>query len=239
MRDEERFGGRGDREQRERGDGTAERDPEVALTPEEREPVAGTHRGVGVPGGLRPAASAQQQRCGGHDDERQCVQREGQPQQTGCAERAADERAGGETERADGLHQPVGPRSVGVRSGCGRDERELGRLADRDAEAEDRHQRQQRPETVQAGEHRSHGCCLDERDGNQDPAVLEAVDDRPCHTCGKDHWPPEGEDQRRDGDRRPGALLHVQDQGEDRHEVAEGGEPGRSGEEAKVAAAWN
>ena len=237
--DEERLGGRGHREQRERGDGAAEGDPEVALTPEEGEPVAGAHPVVGVRGGLRPAASAQQQRRGGHDDERQRVQREGEPEQTGRAERAADERAGGEAERAGGFHQAVGPRGVGVRPGCRGDERELGRLADRDAEAEHGHQRQQRPETVQAGEHRDHGRCLDERDGDQDPAVLEAVDDRACHARGQDDRPPEREDQRRDGERRAGALLHVQDQREDRHEVAERGEPGRPGEEAKVAAAWN
>ena len=62
--------------------------------------------------------------------------------------RATDNRAGSEADRPGCLHQSVGARGVRVRSGCRRDERELGRLTYGDAKAEQHHQRQQRPEAV-------------------------------------------------------------------------------------------
>ena len=119
--------------------------------------------------------------------------------------------------------------------GCGRHERELRRLADRDAEPEQCHQRQDRPQLVGARDHRRHHDRLGERDDDQHHAVLEAVDDRAREPGGEDDRAPQREHERRDRKRGAGGLLHVQDQREDGHEVAEGGEAGGACEEAEVA----
>jgi len=166
-----------DIENSEGGDRAGERDRELALAEDERETLAGAHRRPGI-GGLRPAARVERQRSGGHDEEGTRVEGEREPQQVRRAERAADERARREADRADGLHQPVGPRGVRLGSGRRGDERELGGLGDGDAEAEQGHERQQGPETVRAGEHGRDSAGLTQRGDDEDPAVLEAVDDR-------------------------------------------------------------
>ena len=99
------------------------------------------------------------------------------------------------------------------------------------------HQRQQRPQAVDPGEHRAHDGRLAERHDDQDPAVLEAVDECAGDSRRQHDRSPEREDQRRDGERRAGPLLHVEDQREDRHEIAERGDAGRSGEKAQVTTA--
>ena len=122
----------------ERGDRAAERDRErpVARARNAKPSRARTRAAPGPPrAGRRRARSSE--RRDAHDGERDRIDREREPQQPGRAERAADQRAGREAERARRLHQAVGARGVGVARRRGH-ERELGRLADRDAEAEQR-----------------------------------------------------------------------------------------------------
>jgi hypothetical protein len=59
-----------------------------------------------------------------------------------------------------------------------RDKRELCGLAQRDAEAEHRHERHERPDAVGGPEHRCNDRGLRQRHNDEEPAVLETVDDR-------------------------------------------------------------
>ena len=76
---------------------------------------------------------------------------------------------------------------------------------------------------------------LRERDADQQRAVLEAVDDRSCQPGTQDDRAPEREEHGGDRERRAGALLDVQDQGDQRQEVTQRGESGGTGQQAKVA----
>ncbi len=172
---------------------------------QECEAVAGAHRLVVRR--RRLPAGPQHERGDADDDERERVDREREPQQPGRAERAAEQRAGGEAERADGLHQPVGARGVASAARRGRHERELRRLADGDAEPEQRHQRQQRPQLVGARDHPGHHGRLRERDDDEHHAVLEAVDDRAREPGGEHDRAPQREDERRDRERGAGASA--------------------------------
>ena len=133
--DEERLRGRRDGEHREGGDRAAERDREGAVAREEDEAVAGADARRREATGRRRARSAQARERDGHERQRVDGQRE--PQLPGRAEHAAEQRAGGEAERAHALHQPVGAGDLGL-TGRGGHERELRGLADRDGEAEQR-----------------------------------------------------------------------------------------------------
>ena len=96
-------------------------------------------------------------------------------------------------------------------------------------------QRQQRRQRVDAERDPGHDGRLRERDADEQRAVLEAVDDRAGEPGAEHDRTPQREEQRRDRERRAGALLHVQDEREHGQEVAERGEAGGAGEQAEVA----
>ena len=203
---------------------------------EEDEAVAGADRLAGRACAGRAAPRPQREAREPDDHERQGVDGEREPQQSGGAEHAAEQRAGREAERAHRLHQPVGARDA-VLAGCCGHERELSRLADRDAEAEQRHQRQHRPQRVHAEGDRDDDGCLGERDADQERPVLETVDDRAREARAQYDRTPEREEDRGDRERRAGALLHVQDERDDGEEVAQRRQAGGAGQQAEVAAA--
>ena len=80
-----------------------------------------------------------------------------------------------------------------------------------------------------------HAGRLRERDADEQRAVLEAIDDRAAMPAAEHQRPPQREEHGRDGERRAGLRLHVDDEREHGEEVAERGDAGGAGQQLEVA----
>ena len=122
-----------------------------------------------------------------------------------------------------------------INPGGRRDQRELGRRADGDAGAEQDAQREQDRERVGGERHRDHHGRLRERDGDQQPAVLVAVDDPPGDPAQGDDRTPQADEHRGRRDRGVGLRADVQREQHPQHRVADGREADGADEQADVA----
>ena len=196
-----------------------------------REAVAGAHA-------ARPALRvrapprAQHERRDRDDGERRRVDRRAPPQQPGGAERAAGQRPGGEPERAAASIMPLARATSAPAAAAGTSANSAGWL-DRDAEPEQRDEHEQHAKRVDARRDAATIAACATDTPTSSPRFSKRSTIAPATPAPSDDRPPEREEQRRDRERRPGALLHVEDQREDGEEVAERGEAGGAGEQAR------
>jgi hypothetical protein len=123
-----------------------------------------------------------------------------------AGEDAADRRPGGHAHVASGLDEAVDLRLALVARDR-RHQRELGRLRDREADAEQRGEHQDRGDRVERQRQRRGDRHLAERGDEQHAARLQPVDQQPGHRRKHDHRCPQRDEQGRYRDARVGHLL--------------------------------
>ena len=188
----------------------------------ERSPPCGSRR-------ARSACAAS-----GDGQEARGVDQQGDPRAAGGREQAAEDGAEGEAQVAGGLDAPVG-RGDAAGAGRGGHERELGRLRQRDPDAQQRRQGERHREAAEGQRQHGRDRRLPERDVAQQPPALDAVGEQPRRPAQDDRGRPQRDEQPGDRDPRPRALLHVERQRDEAEEVAQRGEAHRAGEQTAIA----
>ena len=153
----------------------------------------------------------------------------------GRREHPADQRADREAGVASRLHPPVREGEPSL-PGDARDERELGRLRDGEADAEERSQTEDQRRSRGEGQHDGHGR-LRERHDEQHAAGVVAIREEPRRAGENDRRRPERDVQQGDRDPRSGRLLEVERQRDEGEPVPERGQPDRPHEDVQVSAA--
>jgi hypothetical protein len=184
----------------------------------------------------RSPVAARAQRLGRqrNGQEARSVDQQRDPRAAGGREQPAEDGAEGEAQVARRLDAPVG-RGDAAGPRRGGHERELGRLRQRDPDAEQRGQGERRRETAEGQGERGRDRRLRERDVAQQPPALDAVGEQARRPAEDDRGRPQRDEQPGDRDPRPGALLHVERQRDEAEEVAQRGETDRAGEQTAIA----
>ncbi len=218
-------------EQHERGGRGTEGDAQHAIAAQQAQAVKRA-QAVRRRRGRRPAGT---QRAGGDGDGDEA--RGGDEQRRPRAERRkarGQQRPGREAgvprrlDHARRLRQPPRARHR-------RHERELGRLGERVADGQQRRQREDHAE-VAAERERDRNQRLGERGGDQHPHALGAVGDEPGQRRERDRRHEHRHQQRRHRDAAAGDVVDLQDQDDQREQVAGRREEDRGGQQSQVAA---
>ena len=183
---------------------------------------------------LRLAAGAQRLRRHRDGQEARGVDQQRDARAAGGREQAAEDGAEGEAEVAGRLDAPVGRRHA-AGPGRGGHQRELGRLRQRDPDAEQRREGERRRQAAEGQRQHGRDRRLPERDVAQQAPALDAVGEQPRRPAEDDRGRPQRDEQPGDRDPRPRALLHIERQRDEAEEVAQRGEAHRAGEQTAIA----
>ena len=188
------------------------------------------------------SGARQNSECGHSDDgrrhpdheERRRVDDHRNLEAAGRREHPADQRADREAGVASRLHPSV-CQSESSLTGNARDERELGRLRDGEADAEEGSQTEDQRGTAGERQDDGHGRLRD-RYEEQHAAGVIAIGEEPRGAGENDRRRPERDVQQGDRDPRSRRLLEMQRQRDEREPVAERRQPDRADEDVQVGA---
>jgi hypothetical protein len=187
-------------------------------------------RGPGPRG--RPAARRDGQLCERDQQERRAVREQGDRRTCTGRQGAPDQRTDEKPDRAGRLHEAVRT-GEGARPGEQRHERELRRLPDRRAGAEQDGQREHRGDRPGAEREDGHDCRLREGGGDRDRARLQAIDEQPDMPCEQRGGRPERDQQHGDTGPVP-ARLGAQRERQNRDPVADRRDGDRRCDDAQI-----
>ena len=153
----------------------------------------------------------------------------------GRRKQSAEYRSGRHPEVARGLDAAVGRGHSLLARGDG-DQRELRGRDDCEAAPDHGREDEQRDGGV-GKQQEARRCGLGERHADQEPAVLDTVDEPPGDAREQHDRPEHAEEEERDRERRAGLRAHLQGERDRERQVAEGGESCCSDEQVDVTAA--